>query len=159
MKTKVLLSATAFLLSLFLILVSCGRKDPAIQKDVILKLSEISIPATATVQEGVVILEGVVETDDQKMQAEVEIIPLQGVKSVVNNIQVVPPAPKINPDEELAKKIMQSLYDAGYSLVKVNVTDSIATLSGEAKKKEMKRITDVVSQTGAKKIISTMTVK
>ncbi len=160
MKRKVLSGFAA--LCLGLVVVSCGPNDAKIQKDVATKLQTTTLPVTATVQKGAVSLEGIVETDAQKADAEAAVKAIKGVKSVINNITVTPPpppAPVITPDQAFNTVISTALTASGLTGVTAVVADSVITLTGEVAKAELKKVMQVVNDLKPKKVVNELKVK
>ncbi len=152
MKAKFFLSACVVMLSV--ILVSCGPNDAKIQEEVTQKLTETTLPVTAVVEKGVVTLSGVVETEDQKVQAESTVAIIKGVKSVTNDITVTPPAPVITPDQALTTLVQEALTTAGFTTVAAVVADSAVTLTGEVKKADIEKVLQVVNALNVKQVVN-----
>lgn len=70
--------------------VSCARFDADVQRDVGAKLREDKRfdRVTLTVKKGEVALDGEVENAAAKSDAETQIKEIQGVKNIVNNLQI-----------------------------------------------------------------------
>ena len=104
MKTR---SSAIFLSTLLVVVasISCSRarNDPDITADVQAKIHADSTltaaPITVQANNGVVVLTGSVETDAARSAAETAAKQVQGVKGVINNLQLVSAAAAIKPAE------------------------------------------------------------
>ncbi len=158
MKAKSLSGICAVVFSVFF-LFSCGPSDSELKKSIGMKL-EATPGITATVEKGVVTLSGTVEASAQKDQAETLVREVEGVKTIMNDIQVLPPPPpKDTPDQALVKVIEKNLSEQGFSMVKASVTDSVATITGDIKKSEVKKVKQIVEKSGAKKVVEKLSTK
>jgi osmotically-inducible protein OsmY len=155
----------AGLLFIAVSLFSCQPSDTTIQQGVNEKLA--GTPGiTGEVKGGVVILSGEVSDDAAKTAAEESVKSVSGVKSVTNNVMVQaavvpPPAPAaaLSPDEIL-KNTLDSAYKAdGFTEVTVTVVNGEATLEGNAKKADVKKIVKTAENAKATKVNNKLTVK
>ncbi len=158
MKIKVLSGLSALFLSA-LLFVSCGPNDEKIKQMVSDELTETSLPIDVSVHNGNVSLSGTVETDEQKAKAEEVVKPIQGVKTVINNITVTPPPPVVTPDDALKNFADELLAEAGFSTVTTSVADSVITLTGDVKKADVKKIVQVANNTSPKKVVNNLKAK
>jgi hyperosmotically inducible protein len=89
-------------------------------------------------KDGVVTLNGTVDTEAAKASAEAAAKGVNGVQRVVNNLTVKPPAPAVptvNPnDTAVSAAIQANLTKAGVTGVTVTVKDGVATLTGKVPK-------------------------
>lgn len=143
-------------------LVACGPKDADIQKEISAKLS--STPEVqVTVQDGVATISGICKDDLLKQNVENSIKEIKGVKSVVNNCQIVAPeetaaaAVIISPDTELDKAV-HKVVDT-YDGVSVTVVGGVVTLSGEIKKSQLPNLIKSVQELKPKKVDNKLTIK
>ncbi len=135
MKIKFL---TVLGLTIVLLLGACGGKSDAElqgEADKKLKAEQTTSGVTVEVTEGVATISGDVADDAAKAKAE-ELAKVEGVKNVINNVNVnaPPPAPTASAaDPELKTKMEESLKKAGCATVSVDVKDGVATLTGKVK--------------------------
>ena len=90
-------------------------------------------------KDGVVTLNGTVDTEAAKTSAEAAAKGVEGVKSVKNNLTVKPsmpppPPPAAGNDAAITKAIQDNLTKSGVTGVTVVVKDGAATLSGKVPK-------------------------
>ncbi|WP_394775151.1 BON domain-containing protein [Flavobacterium sp.] len=143
-------------------LVACGPKDADIQKEISAKLS--STPEVqVSVQDGVATISGICKDDALKQNVESSIKEIKGVKSVVNNCQIVAPeetaaaAVIISPDTELDKAV-HKVVDT-YKGVSVTVVGGVVTLSGEIKKSQLPNLIKSIQELKPKKVDNKLTIK
>lgn len=112
MKTK-LLSMLSLLILLGVGFTSCKKvKDADLQETAtqitatIQDASDISI----TVNDHIATLSGTVENEATKQRVESAVLAIEGVKSVVNNIKVIPPPPVV--EEPVVEKVTDQLIVA-----------------------------------------------
>jgi len=142
-----------------LFLQSCGVDDVKIATDV-KEVLLLNYPQTSSsVRNGIVTLTGVVDTEDKKADAEKLVKEVNGVKNVVNDIEVRASVSEINRDLTMKATINNALFEAKITTVEVDVKDQVATLKGEIKKGDQKRILDMVKKAGATEIVDNMTLK
>lgn len=137
---------TAVVLSMgLLFMISCkGKpKDADIKATVVAALQ--STPGiTADVKDGVVTLTGTVASEADKDAAENTAKVAQGVKSVVNNVTVTPPAPPTPaPVANNADATMKTAVDGivkDFPGITADVKDGVITITGESKADRWKKL-------------------
>ncbi|WP_246485166.1 BON domain-containing protein [Chitinophaga qingshengii] len=155
--------AIALLMVMGMFFFACKPSDSKIQQAVNEKLS--TIPGiTAEVKSGVVTLSGEVTDDAAKAAAEEALKGVSGVKSVTNNITVKAPEPTpapvtINPDDVLKKTLDSAYAAAGFSTVSVAVANGEVTLTGEAKKSDLRKIMQTAQESKPKKVNNNLKLK
>lgn len=145
------------LLSLGLVFTSCGPDDVTLQSRARSALLVNYSTVSSNVRNGIVTLSGVVESEQQKSDAEAAVKSIDGVKSVVNEITVQAPAPVQSPDELLKASISVALSGAGCQNVTVDVKDSVVTLSGKQSKQDQDKILKVLEGIKTTKVVNDMT--
>lgn len=154
----------ACLLSMGVFLFACKPNDSKVQAAVNEKLST-SPGVTADVKGGVVTLSGEVADEAAKTAAEESVKGVDGVKSVSNNIMVqapaapVAPTVEINPDDVLKKTLDSAYGAAGFTDVKVSVSNGEVTLEGSAKKSDARKIVQTAQEAKPKKVNNKLTLK
>lgn len=117
--------------------------------------------ATASVKDGVVTLTGQVADETAKVAYESAVKTIPGVKSVVNELTVAPPAPSepvnISPDATLTSAVADVLK--AYSGVKAEVKDGVVTLTGDIKRADLQKLMPALSALKPKKIENKLTIK
>lgn len=159
MKTLSVFSVLLFALAVCM--TSCGPKDLDIQKTVQTNLSAMpeAVNVAVTVIDGEVTLTGNVTDDATKAIVESSVAGIKNVKSVVNNLEIVAPAPDFT---ELDSIITSSLTDAlkDHSTVSATVKEGVITLTGDIKKTELPILMQKLSALNPVKIDNTsLTVK
>ena len=144
---KILLSSIV-LVSLSILLFSCGTKDADIQSAVVttLKANSDLSGLTASVKDGVVTLSGETKSESYKAQAEEIAKSVKGVKNVINNSTVAaPPPPPVAPapvviavDEALIKAVSDIIKD--FPGVKAEVKEGVIILTGEIKRASLQKL-------------------
>ncbi len=111
-----------------------------------------------TVQEQVATLTGIVEDEAAKMAAESAVAAVENVKSVVNRIEVIPPAPDYS---ELDATINAALADAlkDHAKVTATVQDGVITLTGEIREKDLPILMQKLNALNPVQIVNNLTVK
>ncbi len=147
---------------LALALASCGPKDADIQKEVTSKLS--TLPGVeATVTKGVATISGTCKDDAVKENAAVIVKSVKGVKSIVNNCEVLAPEPlveasvNINPDAVLTTSVNE--VAKAYSGVSVSVKEGVVTLTGDIKRAQLPNLIKSVQELKPKKVENKLTIK
>jgi hyperosmotically inducible protein len=137
MTIKNLIPAVLIFSTVALTLPSCKNKVP--DTEVKSKVENVVIPGvTVDVKDGIVTLNGTVSNEADKAMVENNIKALDtkesGVKSVINNIVVVPaPAPVVNDNDALlASQVVDATKD--FPTVTASVKDGIITVTGELDK-------------------------
>lgn len=118
--------------------------------------------AMGTVKDGVVTLTGEVTDETAKVAFESSVKTIPGVKSVVNNLTVAPPAPApdpvtISPDAQLTTAVAEVVKM--YNGVKAEIKDGVVTLTGTIKKVELPKLMAALSALQPKKIENKLTIK
>ncbi|MBE8728157.1 BON domain-containing protein [Flavobacterium hungaricum] len=147
---------------LALALASCGPKDADIQKEVTSKLS--TLPGVeATVSKGVATISGTCKDDAVKENATVIVKSVKGVKSIVNNCEVLSPEPlveasvNINPDAVLTTSVNE--VAKAYNGVSVSVKEGVVTLTGDIKRAQLPNLIKSVQELKPKKVENKLTIK
>ncbi|NDV95632.1 BON domain-containing protein [Dysgonomonas sp. 521] len=156
MKRLVLILTCALLSSAMFY--SCKPSDEKLQKQVETVLSAAQSSVTGTVKDGVVTLNGTVDSDEAKAAAEVAVKAIKDIKSVTNNIEVKLPV-VINPDEVLTTAITTALTAAGFKDVKLTVSEGVVTLTGDAKKADLQKIMEIANSAQPKKVLNQLKLK
>lgn len=143
-------------------LVACGPKDADIQKEISAKLGDRT-EVQVTVQDGVATISGICKDDAFKQDVANSIKEIKGVKSVVNNCQVVAPeetAPAaviITPDTELDKSLHKVIES--YDGVSATVVGGVVTLTGEIKRSQLPNLIKSVQELKPKKVDNKLIIK
>lgn len=140
-------------------LFSCGPSDENISKEVTTSLASSGGSIASNVNKGVVTLSGTCPDEPCKVNSESAVRNVKGVKEVVNNITVTPPAPEItiNPDDALNTALNSVV--SSYKNVKATVEDGVVTLTGEIKRSELAELMQKVTATNPKKIENKLEIK
>ncbi|RYG06343.1 MAG: BON domain-containing protein [Chitinophagaceae bacterium] len=138
-----------------------GPKDADIETSIAAKTNET--PAlTATVKDGVATLSGMAKNEEEKTQYEGTVKSIEGVKSVVNNITVAPPAPTAAPVEvATADALTTGVTDAtkDFPTVTATVADGVVTLNGELERSKLKQLMERVQSLKPKKVENKLKLK
>lgn len=143
-------------------LVACGPKDADIQKEISAKLVDRP-EVQVTVQDGVATISGICKDDAFKQDVANSIKEIKGVKSVVNNCQIVAPeetAPAaviITPDTELDKSLHKVIES--YDGVSATVVGGVVTLTGEVKRSQLPNLIKSVQELKPKKVDNKLIIK
>ena len=166
-KSKIMKNAKLFrnlsVLTAFLFFITaCGPNDAAIADSVKSKVNTIS-GVVVDVKDGVVTLSGQVADDAAKAAAETAVQDVKGVKSVVNNLTVTPPAPPapavvINPDDVLRAGLDSAFAAQGIKGINAAVSNGEVTLTGTVKKADLTKVMQVANELKPKKVVNRMTI-
>ena len=143
-------------------LVACGPKDADIQKEISAKLSDRP-EVQVTVEKGVATISGICKDDAFKQEVANSIKEIKGVKSVVNNCQIVAPeetaaaAVIISPDAELDKSLHK--FIESYNGVSATVVGGVVTLTGEIKRSQLPNLIKSVQELKPKKVDNKLIIK
>ena len=141
--------------------VACDNvKDADLEKSAmeIISTNPDASDVDITVVDKVATLSGSVATDVTKGFVESSVQSVKGIKSVVNNIMVIPPAPDYT---EMNAVLNASLPDLlkDHPTVQAEVRDGIIILTGEVKTKDLPMIMEKVSALNPLGIENNITVK
>lgn len=142
--------------SLVLLLTSCGPDDATLNGKAKSALLVNYATVNSNVRNGIATLKGVVESEEQKNDAEAIVKNIDGIKSVVNEITVQAPPEVPSPDDVLKATIFVALSEAGYSNVAMEVKDSIITLSGAQSKQDQDKILKALKDVTTAKVVNNM---
>lgn len=137
----------------------CKPKDTTIQTEV--TNATAAYPGVSvTVNEGVVTLNGEVENETVRSNAEADAKKVKGVKSVVNNLTVAPPPPPvvISSDDSL-RNAVNALINNDYKDVNVQVNDGVVTLTGTIERSKLQDLMQKVNEMKPKKVENQLTIK
>lgn len=151
----------AFLLATALFFTGCAPKDADIKSSIESKLKTNSATAgtLVMVNDGVATLSGEVSTDNARAESEKTAKDTKGVKSVINNITVTPPAAPvvISPDEPLRQGVVDATKD--HPTVTATVMNGVITLNGEIKKAALPKLMMTLNSLRPTRIENNLTVK
>lgn len=133
MKTFRLLSTMLLATTLLLSFTACDNvNDADIQNDAqeLLNANPDLAGVVVSVQDRVATLTGIVKDEATKSYAETTVSGVRNVRSVINQLEVVPPAPDYT---ELDAQINAELANAleGYETVSATVNNGVITLTGD----------------------------
>lgn len=150
----------AIFLSASLLFFSCKPKDSDLQSKITEKLSANPecAGASATVTGGVATLTGEVKDDSCKNIAATTAEGIKGIKSVVNNLTVIPPPPPpVNPDNALTQGVTDATKD--FPTVKASVSNGEITLTGSIKRADLTKLMQTLNTLHPTKINNQLTIK
>lgn len=161
MKAFKFMTAITLILALGMSVASCKKvNDEEVQKAAqeVLMANPTLAGVVVTVQEQVATLTGIVDDDIAKAAAESAVAAIENVKSVVNLIEVVPPAPDYS---ELDAAINAALADAmkDHATVTAVVQDGVITLTGEIREKDLPTLMQKLNALTPVQIVNNLTVK
>lgn len=161
MKAFRLVSMLALILALGVATTSCKKvKDADVQAAVQTALAanpDLADVSVAVLNQ-VATLSGTVKDDAAKAYAESTVVAIENVKSVVNNIEVVPPAPDFTAiDAALNAGLADALKD--HAKVKAEVKDGVVTLTGEIRKRDLPTLMQKVNALNPQQVVNNITVK
>lgn len=148
---------------LFVSLMACNSKPKDADVKAAVDKSIAAIPylsgINTDVKDGVVTLSGQVTSDSEKLGAEAAVKGVNGVKSVVNNLTVVPPpaAPvEITADDPLKASVDNTVR--AFPGVTATVKDGVVTLTGQIKKADLQKLMMELNTLKPKKIENQLTI-
>ncbi|WP_448634829.1 BON domain-containing protein [Pedobacter panaciterrae] len=153
MKTTALLVALVIMGTTF---TSCksGPKDDAVKAAV--ETALLSNPriaeAAVTVEKGVATISGQVPDDATKADVDKTVAGVAGVKSVVNNLTVVPETPSVPvaATDVLTNAVKDATKD--FPTVTATVNDGVVTLKGEIQKANLQKLMMALNALKPKKV-------
>lgn len=161
MKVVRLLSVMTLILALGVGITSCNQvKDADIQSTAqgLLNANPELTGVTVAVQNKVATLTGTVSDDSAKAYAETVVAGVKNVKSVVNQLDVVPPAPDYAAlDSSIKAALPDVLKDHG--TVTATVQDGVVTLNGEIKESDLQVLMEKVNALSPVQVVNNLTVK
>ena len=161
MKAFRLVSMLALILAVGVATTSCKKvKDADVQTAVQTALAanpDLAGVSVAVLNQ-VATLTGTVKDDAAKAYAESTASAVQNVKSVINNIEVVPPVPDFTAiDAALNTALADALKD--HKTVKAEVKDGVVTLTGEIRKRDLPTLMQKVNALNPQQVVNNITVK
>lgn len=161
MKTFRLVSVLTLILALGVAATSCKKvKDADIQVAVqtVLAANPDLAGVQVAVAEQVATLTGTVKDEAVKAYAESTVAAVQNVKSVINDVEVVPPAPDFTAiDAALNAGLADALKD--HKTVQAEVKDGVVTLTGEIRKRDLPTLMQKVNALNPQQVVNNITVK
>jgi hyperosmotically inducible periplasmic protein len=157
-----LMLAGAFSLSAAFVSCGGGNSDANIQTEVNKKLAdEAGSGITASVNNGVVTLNGTCKDEACREKCAGEAKEVKGVKSVVNNITVAAPqesAPvEITADAQLQEAVNNVVKE--YKNVKAEVKDGVITLRGDIERSKLQGLMVALNSLKPKKVENQLVIK
>lgn len=161
MKAFRFMTAITLILALGMSVASCKKvNDADVQKAAqeVLMADPALAGVVVTVQEQVATLTGIVDDDVAKAAAKSAVAAVENVKSVVNHIEVVPPAPDYS---ELDAAINAALADAmkDHATVTAAVENGVITLTGEIRERDLPTLMQKLNALNPVQIVNNLTVK
>lgn len=136
-------------------LYSCKSQEEK-DKETKAKIEAAAPGVSVTVNNGVATITGQVNDDAAKAAMEETVKKVDGVKSVVNSLDV-PPPPVINPDQQLIDAA--NTIVAKYQGVMSSVVNGVVTLTGEIKRADLPNLMSEINSIGPKSVENKLTVK
>jgi len=148
------------ILAATLTVTGCKEKDADVKVRVEEKLSanQETAGTMVDIKDGVATLTGQVSTDNGKMESENIAKGTKGVKSVVNNLSVTPPAPPVTvtPDDPLTIALRDATKD--HPTVNASVMNGTVMLTGTISKADNVRLMKKISALNPGKIDNQLTI-
>lgn len=161
MKVMRLLSVVTLIFALGVGATSCNQPNDADIQSAAQELLDANpdlAGVTVTVKDQVANLTGTVSDESVRAYAESTVAGVQNVKSVINLVEVIPPAPDYT---ELDAAINTALPDAlkDHKTVTATVQDGIITLNGEIRERDLPTLMEKLNALGPVQIVNNLTVK
>jgi hyperosmotically inducible protein len=162
MPRQLVVAALAVCLGVALGACKRGPDDTTLTANVKSQLATQS-PALASMvnvetKDGVVTLNGTVDNDTAKSQAEQTAKSVANVKSVVNNLNVKPPI-VVSEDPKIKSAVQANLAKYNVKGVTANVTDGQVTLTGEIPRAKLQDAMKAANEAKPKKVVNQLTIK
>jgi osmotically-inducible protein OsmY len=109
-------------------------------------------------KDGVVTLNGTVDNDSAKSQAEQAAKGVANVKSVVNNLNVKPPI-VVSEDPKIKSAVEANLVKYNVKGVTADVADGQVTLTGEIPRAKLQDAMKAANEAKPKKVVNQLTIK
>ncbi|SRR5690554_4785027 len=161
MKLSNSLSIITLILAISFVAISCNRvSDADIQKnaqETINANPELS-GVQVTVLNKVATLTGVVQDDAIKTYAENQVAEVENVESVINQLEVVPPAPDYSViDSTINAGLQDALKD--HKTVTATVQNGVITLEGEIRERDLPTLMQKINALQPEQVVNNITVK
>lgn len=160
MKTIRLLSTILLTTTLLFAFAACDNvNDADIQNDAqeLLNANPDLAGVVVSVQDRVATLTGIVKDEATKTYAETTVSGVRNVRSVINQVDVVPPAPDYTTlDTNINAGLAAALE--GYESVNATVRDGVITLTGEIKESELPTLMERLNALQPVEVVNNTTV-
>ena len=161
MKTFRFVSMVTLIFALGLGVTSCKKvNDADLQKaaQTALATNPDVANVVVTVSNQIATLNGIVKDDATKMYAETTVAAVKDMKSVVNNLEIVPPGPDYAAiDAALTTALTDALKD--HPTVTFEVKNGAVKLNGEIRKRDLPTVMQKVSALNPESLENNITVK
>jgi hyperosmotically inducible protein len=165
MKKSILRFSSIILLAgaSFTSLESCKSKPKDADIEAAIVSKSTSYPGlSAIVKDGVATLSGTAQDESTKMAFENDVKGIEGVKSVVNNVVIAPPAQAAAPveiaaDDPIAKGLADATKD--FPTVTATVNNGVVTLTGELERSKLPTLMKSINTLKPKKVEQKLTLK
>lgn len=161
MKALRLLSMATLIIALGIGATSCKKvNDADVQKaaQTALAANPDAAGVNVAVLNQVATLTGTVKDDATKAYVESTVAGVENVKSVVNNIEVVPPAPDYTAlDAAINAALPDALKD--HKTVTATVQNGVITLTGDVKQKDLQTVMEKMNALNPVQVVNNLTVK
>jgi len=159
---QLLIATTVVCLAALLAACKKGPDDATLTANVKSQIASQS-PALASMvnvetKDGVVTLNGTVDNDAAKGQAEQAAKSVANVKSVVNNLSVKPPI-VVSEDPKIKSAVDANLAKYDVKGITANVADGQVTLTGEIPRAKLQDAMKAANEAKPKKVVNQLTIK
>lgn len=146
---------------------SCKQSDSNIQQNVQQELTSKynSYSVSSSVRDGVVTLNGMVDSQAQKTAVENDVAKVSGVKRVMNNVairasNVMPQQqPATSPDTNMRSAIESRLRTEGFNDVRVDVANGEVVLSGSLRRNDLTKVMQIANESSPRKVTNNITLR
>lgn len=161
MKAVKLISLLTFVLVLGTSITSCKQvSDADLQSEIqqVLATNPDAEDVAVTVSDKVVTLAGTVKDDAAKAAIDSIVASVKHVKSVVNELEVVPPTPDYSELDQIIEAGLPEIL-VEYPKLTASVEDGVVTLSGEGTQAEIDNVMTKIQELNPVDIVNETTVK
>lgn len=140
---------------------SCNPSDLELESAAKEVLLENAPTSSVSVNRGIATLTGTVETEDVRTSIEEKVKTIDGIKSVVNQLEVVATAPILSKvDQDLLNALEGVLKASNYTNVKATVLNQEVTFDGTVPTAaDVKKISAISNQIKVAKLTNNVTVE
>ena len=161
MKAFRLLSMATLIIALGIGATSCKKVNDAdlqTAAQTVLASNPDAAGVAVAVQNQVATLTGTVKDDATKAYVESAVAGVENIKSVVNNLQVVPPTPDYTAlDAAINAGLADALKD--HKTVTATVQNGVITLTGDVRQRDLQTVMEKMNALNPVQVVNNLTVK